>query len=56
MERAPAYRGQKPFYTRTQFNTVRDMLVQAAAVGSIARQTVYRIQNDPAEAERALAA
>jgi DNA invertase Pin-like site-specific DNA recombinase len=58
-----AYIGRKPSYTRDQFNEVRDMLRQeAVSVARIARetgltrQTVYRIKDDPAGAEAALAA
>jgi DNA invertase Pin-like site-specific DNA recombinase len=54
------YRGRKPSYTREQLTTVQDML-QSASVSDVAkatnlsRQTVYRIQADPAAAEAALA-
>jgi putative DNA-invertase from lambdoid prophage Rac len=58
-----AYLGRKPSYTRKQFATVRDMLAQdAVGIAGIAkangltRQTVYRIKDDPAGAEAALAA
>ncbi|SCB30392.1 Site-specific DNA recombinase [Bradyrhizobium yuanmingense] len=55
------YRGRKPSYTRDQFATARDMLTQNAAISQIAnatklsRQTIYRIKDDPAAAEAALA-
>jgi putative DNA-invertase from lambdoid prophage Rac len=55
------YRGRKPSYTREQFQAVRDMLGQEAAIASIAgttglsRQTIYRIKDDPTSAEAALA-
>lgn len=55
------YRGRKPSYTREQFQAVRDMLGQSAAIASIAdttglsRQTIYRIKDDPTSAEAALA-
>jgi DNA invertase Pin-like site-specific DNA recombinase len=55
------YRGRKPSYTREQFSIVRNMLGQSANVADIARtsgltrQTVYRIKDDPASAETALA-
>ncbi|MFO1104169.1 MAG: recombinase family protein [Methylocystis sp.] len=55
------YRGRKPSYSRTQFEAVRDMLNQGTGVGSVAaatglsRQTVYRIRNNAAGAEAALA-
>jgi putative DNA-invertase from lambdoid prophage Rac len=56
------YRGRKPTFTRAQLQTVRDMLAQEAGVSAIARstglnrQTIYRIQGDPAGSEKALAA
>ena len=59
--REDAYRGRKPSYTRVQLETVRAQLAQGAGVSAIARdtglsrQTVYRIEADPAEAEAALA-
>jgi DNA invertase Pin-like site-specific DNA recombinase len=60
---ATAYLGRKPSYTRQQFARVRDMLEQdAVGIARIAketglsRQTVYRIKDDPASAEAALAA
>lgn len=55
-----AYRGRKPSFTRDQLAMVRDMLGQGAAVAAAAkttgltRQTVYRMQANPAEAEAAL--
>lgn len=55
-----AYRGRKPSFTRAQMETVRDMLAQGAGVSAIAkttclsRQAIYRIKDDPAEAEAAL--
>jgi DNA invertase Pin-like site-specific DNA recombinase len=55
------YRGRKPSYTRDQLETVRDLLTQDAGIGQIAkaaklsRQTIYRIKDDPAGAEAALA-
>jgi putative DNA-invertase from lambdoid prophage Rac len=55
------YRGRKPSYTREQLRMVQDMLGQAANPSTIAkatslsRQTVYRIKDDPAAAEAALA-
>jgi len=58
-----AYLGRKPSFTRQQFETVRDMLgQQAVGIAQIAkqtglsRQTVYRIKDDPASADAALAA
>ncbi len=59
--RDDAYRGRKPSYTRIQLDIVRAQLTQGASVSAIARdtglsrQTIYRIQEDPAEAEAALA-
>lgn len=55
-----AYRGRKPSYTRTQMESVRDMLTQDAGISVIAkatglsRQAIYRIKDEPAEAEAAL--
>lgn len=57
-----AYRGRKPSYTRKEFDAVRTLLVQETTVSEVAkttglsRQTVHRIQSDPAAAEAALAA
>ena len=58
-----AYRGRKPSFSRAQFNTVRGMLgqqavgiAQIAKATGLSRQTVYRIKDDPASAEAALAA
>jgi DNA invertase Pin-like site-specific DNA recombinase len=57
-----AYRGRKPSFTRAQFQAVRDMLAQGDAIAAVAkatgvqRQTVYRLQADPAGAEKTLAA
>jgi putative DNA-invertase from lambdoid prophage Rac len=58
-----AYLGRKPSYSREQFGTVREMLGrQAVGIAQIAkdtgltRQTIYRIKDDPAGAEAALAA
>lgn len=55
------YLGRKPSYSREQLTTVTDMLGQGDNVSTIAkatgltRQTVYRIKDDPAGAEAALA-
>jgi len=55
------YLGRKPSYTRDQVKAVQDMLSQGAGVSAIAkatglsRQTVYRIEGDPAAAETSLA-
>jgi putative DNA-invertase from lambdoid prophage Rac len=58
-----AYLGRKPSFTRDQFNAVRGMLGQEAlGIAQIAkdtglsRQTIYRIKDDPAGSEAALAA
>jgi|SRR5262252_127092 len=57
------YLGRKPSLTREQFIEVRAMLEQQAAgiaqiakETSLSRQTVYRINGDPAGAEAALVA
>ncbi len=58
-----AYLGRKPSFTRDQFVKVRSMLgqqtvgiTQIAKETGLTRQTVYRIKDDPAAAEAALAA
>jgi putative DNA-invertase from lambdoid prophage Rac len=56
-----SYLGRKPTYTRDQLAQVRDMLGQHAIAAiaeetGLTRQTVYRIQADPAGAEAALVA
>ncbi len=58
-----AYLGRKPSFTREQFVKVRSMLgqhtvgiAQIAKETGLTRQTVYRIKDDPAAAEAALAA
>jgi DNA invertase Pin-like site-specific DNA recombinase len=56
-----AYRGRKPSYSRKQFESAQAMLGKCASVGEVAktigltRQTIYRIKDDPAAAEAALA-
>lgn len=56
-----AYLGRKPSFTRAQLDTVRDMLGTGAGISEVAkvsglsRQTVYRIKDDTAGAEAALA-
>lgn len=56
-----AYRGRKPTYTRGSFEAARDMLAAGRGVSDVSgetgltRQTVYRIKDDPAAAEKALA-
>jgi putative DNA-invertase from lambdoid prophage Rac len=58
---ATAYKGRKPSYSRKQFENAQAMLGTSASVGEVARttgltrQTVYRIKDDPAGAEAALA-
>ena len=60
-ERPNDYRGRKPDFTRAQFNMVRDMLgrgdtaASAAKATGLSRQSVYRLRDDPARAERILA-
>lgn len=60
-DRADAYRGRKPSYDRVQLNDVVERLGRGEAVQSIvkatgiSRQTVYRIRDNQAEAEAALA-
>jgi putative DNA-invertase from lambdoid prophage Rac len=58
-----AFLGRKPSFNRDQFRTVRAMLGQEAlGIAQIAkdtglsRQTIYRIKDDPAGSEAALAA
>lgn len=57
---ANAYRGRKPSFTRAQMGTAKDMLAQGTGMSAIAkatglsRQTIYRMRDDPAEAEAAL--
>ena len=54
------HKGRKPSFTRTQFETVQDLLGQEAGVNIIAkatglsRQTIYRIKSDAAGSEAAL--
>jgi DNA invertase Pin-like site-specific DNA recombinase len=56
-----SYRGRKPSYDRDQLAMVQDMLGQSANIIAIvkatnlSRQTVYRIKDNPAAAEAALA-
>ncbi|MER9003086.1 MULTISPECIES: recombinase family protein [unclassified Mesorhizobium] len=56
------YRGRKPSYDRAVLRAVTDMLAQGQGTSAIAktsgltRQTVLRIKEDPAAAEKALAA
>jgi DNA invertase Pin-like site-specific DNA recombinase len=56
------YLGRKPSYSRDQFKAVQDMLAQDNGISLIAkstglsRQAIYRIRDNPAEAEGSLAA
>jgi DNA invertase Pin-like site-specific DNA recombinase len=56
------YRGRKPSYDRDALRAVADMLAQGQGTSAVAkasgltRQTVLRIKEDPAAAEKALAA
>ena len=56
-----AYKGRKPSYSRKRFESAQAMLGKSASVGEVARstgltrQTIYRIKDDPAGAEAALA-
>jgi putative DNA-invertase from lambdoid prophage Rac len=55
-----SYRGRKPSYTREQLRAVQETpkgtgAAQIAKATGLSRQTIYRIQGDPAGAERALA-
>jgi DNA invertase Pin-like site-specific DNA recombinase len=55
------YRRRKPSYTREQLEAAQNMLGQSGNIADIAkntglsRQTIYRIKDDPASAEKALA-
>lgn len=59
-DRTDAYLGRKPTYSRAQLETVRNLLEQGAGPSAIAaatglkRQTIYRIRQNPSEAEAAL--
>ena len=54
------YMGRKPSFSRQQLETVRALLGQSIGISEtakkarVSRQTVYRIQGDPAGAEAAL--
>jgi putative DNA-invertase from lambdoid prophage Rac len=58
---ARLYKRRKPSYSRKQFENAQAMLGKSSSVGEVARttgltrQTVYRIKDDPAAAEAALA-
>ncbi|WP_085857732.1 recombinase family protein [Rhizobium sp. TAL182] len=53
-----SYKGRKPSYTRDQFSQVVNMagasVSEIAKTTGLSRQTVYRIKEDPAAAEKAL--
>lgn len=55
------YKGRKPSYNRNQYNQLIDLLdkgisiSQAATETGLTRQTIYRIKDEPAAAEKALA-
>lgn len=55
------YKGRKPSYSRDKYNQVIDLLgkgasvTQAAIETGLTRQTIYRIKDEPAAAEKALA-
>ncbi|KQO66264.1 MULTISPECIES: recombinase family protein [unclassified Methylobacterium] len=59
--RSDVYRGRKPSFSRAQYEAVRSALVEGRGISAIAvatglsRQTVYRIRDNAAEAEAALA-
>lgn len=59
--REDAYRGRRPSFSREQLESVQTALSEGVGVSAIAaatgltRQTVYRIKENPAEAEAALA-
>lgn len=59
--RDDAYRGRKPSFTRVHLDTVLTQLAQGASVSAVARdtglsrQTIYRIQRNPEDAEAILA-
>lgn len=54
---AATYRGRKPTFGRRELDAVRDLLGHGQGVSAVAaatglsRQTIYRIQENPAEAE-----
>jgi len=55
-----SYRGRKPIYTREQLRAVQETpestaVTQVAKATGLSRQTIYRIQGDPAGAEKTLA-
>lgn len=55
------YKGRKPSYNRNQYSQLIDLLSNGASVSQAAtetgltRQTIYRIKDEPAAAEKALA-
>ena len=62
MSKGDRYLGRKPSYSRDQFNAVREMLSQDNGISLISkstglsRQAIYRIRDNPVEAEASLAA
>jgi DNA invertase Pin-like site-specific DNA recombinase len=62
MDKGDRYLGRKPSYSRDQFDAVRNMLAQDNGISLIAkstglsRQAIYRIRDNPVEAEASLAA
>ncbi|WP_020181497.1 recombinase family protein [Methylopila sp. M107] len=58
--RQTAYRGRKPSFTQAQYDLVQEMLAAGRGVSDIgkstglSRQTIYRLRDNPAGAERAL--
>lgn len=57
----PTYRGRKPSFTAQHIATVQDLggknmgVAEIARATGLSRQTIYRIKDDPAAAEAALA-
>ena len=55
------YRGRRPSFSRAQFQAVQDLVARDEGISAIAestglsRQTVYRIKQDPANCQAALA-
>lgn len=60
-EKQDLYRGRKPSFSRAQFQTTVDLLGKATGISEISkvsglsRQTIYRIKDDMAGAEKSLA-
>lgn len=59
-DKGDGYKGRKPSYTREQFQTAMELsgkgmnVSEIAQASNLSRQTVYRIKEDPAGAEKAL--